>query len=216
MQDANQPTGPVTEALHLPRYQFKQRTLSLMKLQQAFEVTNPETKEKLFFGKRDRLWLKRDVKMFYGQDDKGPNMMLLKDNSIFDRFGSFTIFAPEGQVLGHIRRKFWRSFFLKETWEIFDADYNMFGKIQYNGSLFKTWFRKLRVLSIIPIIGPILAMLMRLQFEYVDNNGVIFADFKRKASLRDFYILNFTESNVQIDRRIMIGMSVLLDAAEGR
>lgn len=197
-------------------YEFKQRTRSLFKFQEAYEVTNPETKEKLFFGKRDRLWLKRDLRVFQGENDQGPEYLFLKDNSIFDKFGSFTAFSPDGQVVGLVRRKFWRSFFLKETYEFLSPEGELVGKAQAEGSIFKTWFRKLRVLSIIPFIGPILALLMRLQLEYIDINGNQFATFKRKVSIRDFYRLVMVEGNLPVPPGILIGMSMLFDSAEGR
>ncbi|OLS28001.1 MAG: hypothetical protein HeimC2_09040 [Candidatus Heimdallarchaeota archaeon LC_2] len=204
------------ENLSNQTYQFKQRTRSLFKFQEAYEVTNPETKEKLFFGKRDRLWLKRDLRVFQGIDDKGPEYLFLKDNSIFDKFGSFTAMAPDGQVMGLVRRKFWRSFFLRETYEFESPEGELVGKAQADGSIFKTWFRKLRILRIIPFIGPILAMLMRLQLEYIDINGNQFATFKRKVSLRDFYKLVMADGDLPIPQGILIGMSMLFDSAEGR
>lgn len=197
-------------------YEFKQRTRSLFKFQEAYEVTNPETKQKLFFGKRDRLWLKRDLTVFQSEDDQGPEYLFLKDNSIFDKFGSFTAFAPDGQVMGHVRRKFWRSFFLKETYEFESPEGVLVGKAQAEGSIFKTWFRKFRFLSIIPFVGHFLAMLMRLQLEYIDAEGTQFATFKRKVSIRDFYRLVMAEGELPIPQGILIGMSMLFDSAEGR
>lgn len=193
------------------RYQFKQRTRSLFKLQEAFEVTNPDTKEPYFFAKRDRLWFKKDLKMFYGTDDKGEEFVFMKDNSIFDIFGSFTIVDPNGSVIAHCKRKFWRSFFARETWEFYGEDGTFQGKIQARGSLAKNYVRKLRI---IPIFGAF----MRLQFEFIDTNFAAFAEFSRKVSIRDFYILEFPKEagGLPVDKRAIIAMSVLLDAAEGR
>ena len=75
--------------------EFKQRTRSLFKLQEAYEVKDNTSKELLFTGKRDRLWLKRDLKIFTPDDDVAP-FMFLKDNSIFDAWGSFTVMNNNG------------------------------------------------------------------------------------------------------------------------
>ena len=149
--------------------------------------------------------------MFYGSDDSGEEFVFMKDNSIFDIFGSFTIVDPNSKVIAHCKRKFWRSFFARETWEFYSEDGIFQGKIQARGSLAKNYVRKLRI---IPIIGA----LMRLQFEFIDANGAAFAEFSRKVSIRDFYILEFPKdtAGLPVDKKAVISMSVLLDAAEGR
>ena len=198
-------------------YQYKQRVRSLFKFQEAYEITHPEDKKnKYFYGKRDRLWFKKDVKVFYGENDHGAPFVTLIDNSIFDSFGSFTTLDPEGNILAHIRRKFWRSFFWRETCELFGPDGEMVGLAQAQGGFLKTFVRKFGVFRVIPIIGPILDMMMRLQYEYTNANGVPFAEFKRKMSIRDFYRLNFlgTGAELPVDKRAIIGLSILFDAAE--
>ena len=205
------------DPLSLSVYQYKQRVRSLFKFQEAYEITNPEDKkDKYFFAKRDRFWFKKDVKLFYGENDHGAPFLTLIDNSIFDSFGSFTVLDPEGGILAHMRRKFWRSFFWRETWELFSGEGEMVGQAMAQGSFLKTFVRKFGVLRVIPIIGPILDMFMRLQYEYTNANGIPFAEFKRKASIRDFYRLNFlgTGAELPVDKRAIIGLSVLFDAAE--
>lgn len=196
-------------------YEFKQRTRSLFKFQEAYEVKDNKTKEQLFLGKRDRLWFKRDLNIFHGETDAEP-FLFLKDNSIFDAWGSFSAINQDGVVLTNIRRKFWRSFFLKETYEFYNNEGQIIAKAQAEGSLFKTWFRKLRVLRIIPVVGPILAMLMRLQLEYVDVNNNQFATFRRKASIRDFYILRASQGEKPITEGVLVALSMLFDSAESR
>ena len=116
----------------------------------------------------------------------------------------------------NIRRKFWRSFFLKETYEFFDLNGQVIAKTQAEGSIFKTWFRKLRILAFIPLVGHFLAMLMRLQLEYLDQNGNQFATFRRRASIRDFYILRMSTDAKPVTEGVLIGLSMLFDSAEKR
>jgi len=204
---------PEVDLRHLDqkKYQFKQRTRSLFKFQMSYEITNPDSKEHYFYAKRDRLWFKKDLKMFYGDSDEGEEFVFMKDNSIFDVFGSFTIFDSNQTKIGHAKRKFWRSFFARETWEFYGVDGTFQGKIQARGNLLKNYVRKLRII-------PIFSAFMRLQFEFINNEGIPFAEFSRKVSLRDFYILEFLENRggLPVDKRTIIAMSVLLDAAQGR
>lgn len=199
-------------------YQYKQRTRSLFKFQEAYEITHPEDKKmKFFFAKRDRLWFKKDVKLFHGENDHGQPFVTLIDNSIFDMFGSFTILDHEGKHLALAKRNFLRSFFWRETWEIYNDQNNLLAFAEAKGSFIKTFVRKFRVLALIPVIGGILASLMRLQYEYRSADGTPFAEFKRKVSLRDFYRLTFNENvSLPVEKSAIIGMSVLFDAAENR
>ncbi len=206
-----QPT--VEEKLTKRLFGVKQSTRSLFKFQAGYYITD-ENDNVMFFAKRDRFGFHRHIRIHDGDSDHGPIILIIKDNTISDSWGHFTVIDQrDGQVVGHLKRKFFKSMF-RETWEYRDPNEQVIAYAQAK-SVPKTIIRKFGLLRAIPIVGPILQLFMRLHFELVDPKGQKFGEFSRKATLRDRYVMSLGDY-VPLDPRLVIASAILFDTGESR
>lgn len=201
---------PFTQSL----YEYRQSTRSLFKAQEAYNVHDAISNEKYFYAKRDRFWFKRDLHVYVGSTDTDPKMMTMVDESVTDIFGSFAAIDNQDNFIARFRRKFWRSWFWKETWNIEDEQNNVIGYMRAKGGFFKTLLRKLKPLG---DQLPIIQLFLRLHYQFYNAENELYAEYSRKFSLRDFYKLEFLdETKMNVDKRAILSICFLLDSAEDR
>lgn len=190
-----------------------QSTRSLFKFQEGYFIID-ENENVMFYAKRDRFFFHRNIQIHEGDSDHGPMILCVKDNSLSDSWGHFTVIDQRnGEVVGHIKRNFFASL-IRERWEFYGPN-NEFLAYAQAKSVPKTIIRKFGLLRAIPIVGPILQMFMRLHFELRDPQGNQFGEFNRRATLRDKYVMALGEY-VPVDPRVIVAAAVLFDAGEGR
>ena len=195
-------------------YEYRQSTKALFAAQEAYNVHDPVSNEKYFYAKRDRLWLKRDLHVYEGSSDTDPKMMTMVDESITDSFGSFAAIDNKDNFLARFRRKFWRSWFWRETWTIEDEEKNVIGYMRAKGGFFKTLLRKF---SLIGDRVDFILLFLRLHYQFFNAENELYAEYSRKFSIRDFYKLEFLdESKMNVDKRAILSICFLLDSAEER
>ena len=198
-------------------YEFRQSTKSLFRLQEAYNVHDPVSVNKYFYAKRDRLWFKRDLHVYVGDSDTDPKMMTMVDESVTDTFGSFAAIDNQDNFIARFNRKFWKSFFWKETWTIEDEKNNVIGYMRAKGGFFKTLLRKMKPIGDLFDKLPIIQLFLRLHYQFYNAENELYAEYSRKFSLRDFYKLEFLdEEKMNVDKRAILSICFLLDSAEDR
>ncbi len=202
----------VDEKFNLRLYEVRQSVKSLFKFQEGYRVVD-EHENTIFYAKRDRLFIYRNIHVFDGENDNAPQVLFIKDNSWSDSWGYFTVIDTRtNEVVGHLKRRFLKSW-IRETWDFYGPNNEYLGSATAK-SLVKTIIRKFGLLAAIPIIGPILAIFMRLHFELLDPEGRKFGEFTRKVSLRDFYTMQLDD--MVIDGRLLVAAAILFDSGEKR
>ncbi len=185
----------------------------LFTFQEAYDIKDRATDQKLFWAKRARFFFHKDVVIFDDPDTKSHPIIILYDETFLDAWARFRVHDLENnEMVGVLKRRFWHSL-LRERWEFQTESGEVIGWASAK-SMFKTIVRKFGILSVIPIIGPILQIFMRLHFEIFDINGNKIGEYNRLAKLRDNYTMTVSP-DAKLDRRLILAASILFDAAEG-
>lgn len=138
-------------------------------------------------------------------------MSVTQDNRAHPWIRWFTLHegGEQGPVLARFRKNaMWDM--IRRRWHIYGADGQLIG-LAMEDSLMKAILRRVvkRVLPLLPI---------RTNFIITDDSGRrIVAEFNRKFTIRDHYVLHFHDSTQRLlDRRVALAGAVLLDTGERR
>lgn len=147
---------------------------------------------------------------FYTDDRKQHVLFTITQNRIVQfPVTSYTLYDDTGQVLARYRKSrltdFWR-----KRWLVADAD----------GQLLLTATEDSIVLSLLRRLTGLIVDIafFRTNFVFYAADGErVVGEFNRKLTLFDRYTLDLSEDAERtIDRRIALGLGVLLDTGEGR
>ncbi|MFX1512873.1 MAG: hypothetical protein ACFFCQ_09830 [Promethearchaeota archaeon] len=177
---------------------------------EKYFIRDIDTNEDLLWVERDRIGRYTHMHV-YSDKSKQNKVLHLEDQATFDAFGKWTIIdVTTNEHLITLKRKFLKSWFWRESWDLFSPDGVQVGRIQSRGSFLATYLRKL---------GPLQGWL-RLQFEvllYHQRQEVKVMEYNRKLSLRDNYVIDCTfDADKILDRRIAVGLGLILDTSEAR
>jgi len=165
-----------------------------------------EMGEPLFYVEREKLKVHADIHLF---DDEGKTRELLtiKDRSVFDANATMDVMDVEtGQLLGSFKRKALASL-LRRTWQIVDSSGATVGYAKED-SLAKALLRRL--------FRARFGAFLKTDF-VVNLGGREVGRFVRKWTIRDRYVLDLSDDSArEFDRRLAVGLGVILDSAEGR
>lgn len=168
----------------------------------AFHIYDPAGNV-VFYSNQKAFRLKEDIRV-YTAEDKRTEVLSLRARSILDFGVTFELTDSQtGQKIGAFRRKGLKSL-LRDEWSILDADDREVGLLQED-SLALAMVRRFLV-NLIP------------QSWHAEIGGQPVAVYRQHFNP---FILKVTvdfsaDAAMRLDRRIGIGLAVLLDAIEGR
>jgi len=179
-----------------------------------------EDGQALFFAERPvmRLFGKRANVTIYGDEHSKEPLLTLHQEESWELFNrNYTLIeGGNGATIARLCRNNFRSLF-RRSWQIYDPGGRLIALAREN-STFLTIIR--RVVDFIPYVN-ILGLLIKTDFELflVDaaNNLAQVGRFNRRIGIGDKYVMRFdNDHGRRFDRRIAVGLGLLLDTAEAR
>lgn len=168
-----------------------------------------ESGEPLFYADRERFKAHADIHI-YDDENKTKELLKIKDKSIFDINATMEIMDPETEaLLGSFKRKALASL-IRRTWYILDKQGAEIGCV-IEDSLIKALLRRL-------LAGRLgfLATLIKTDF-IIKLDGREIGKFIRRWTIMDRYVLDLSaDPSKDFDRRLAVGLGILLDSAEAR
>jgi uncharacterized protein YxjI len=159
----------------------------------------------LFFVEREKFKVHADIHV-YDDESKTREVLTVKDKSVFDFKATMEVVDPEtGELLGSLKRNPLLSI-IRRTWEIRDRDGNKIGCARED-SILKSLLRR---------FAGRYGTMLKTDFIF-SCNGTEVGKFIRRWTIADRYVLDLSgDSSGSLDRRLAVGLGILLDSAEAR
>ncbi len=142
---------------------------------------------------------------------RGEVLFTVKAEKILDIHGKFLVNDPEGNLIGYCRKAFGASL-LRSTWEVYDSqDHLLF--IVKEQSLAMAIFR--RVAQFIPYLTDI-APFFPFNFILEKDGKVVGNHVRVWGRLTDQYKQSLGPELLQVDRRLILALGILLDSLQDR
>lgn len=164
---------------------------------------------------REKIFKLKDNVDVYADETKSQRLFNIKANQWIDWSTSYKMTTDDGQPLGRIGRKGWRSMW-KATYEIFDGqDQKEFHVSEDNG-----WVKVADgMLSEIPLLGLFSGYFFNPGYSVYDNHGTKVAQIKKQKSFwgRRFTVDQLMPMNPAQEERVALGlmMMILLERRRG-
>jgi uncharacterized protein YxjI len=154
-----------------------------------------EEGEPVLFVKQKKMKIKEDIRFRVSPDDDA-HLFMIKSKSVFEFRGRHNVLDADGEVIGMLEKDFTRSL-IRSYWRIRDAAGN---------ELF------------VGHISDMFSILEWLPFNFLLlRNGEHAGTYKRVlGKFRDRYVLEIGAPLEDVDRRLVLALSVALDALQDR
>jgi uncharacterized protein YxjI len=196
---------------------LRQRVTVMVNRYEVYAPAAPGTGSKeegelLVFVEQRRMKLKEEIN-FFADREKTQKVFCVKAERVFDPRGTYQLLDPSGTVIAKFRKDFARSF-ARSTWHLQDADGSDAGTAR-DRNLFAAMFR--RYITLVPYVGELLGFLpIAYDFDFVAPDGTRQAVLERLWSIRDRYRLTVEDRGRNLDRRLLIAISICMDALQAR
>lgn len=182
---------------------------------ELFEPVSSGSKEEgelLVFVEQKRMKLREQIE-FFADRQKSTLLFSVKAENILDPRGRYQVLEPNGYVIARFKKNFAQSL-VRSTWHLQDAEGNDVGTAKER-NLFAALFR--RFVTLVPYIGEFLGLVpIAYHFDFKGSDDKLEASVERIWSIRDRYRLIVTDDGQEMDRRLLIGMAVCMDALQRR
>jgi uncharacterized protein YxjI len=169
-----------------------------------------EEGEPVLFVKQKKMKIKEDIRFRVSPDDDA-HLFMIKSKSVFEFRGRHNVLDADGEVIGMLEKDFTRSL-IRSYWRIRDAAGNELF-VGHEASLFIALLRRFG-----EIISDMFSILEWLPFNFLLlRNGEHAGTYKRVlGKFRDRYVLEIGAPLEDVDRRLVLALSVALDALQDR
>jgi uncharacterized protein YxjI len=169
-----------------------------------------EESEPLLYVKQKRMKIKEDIRFRLHPDDPG-HLFMIKSKTVFEFRGRHEVLDDAGNVIGMLGKDFGRSL-LRSHWIVRDAQ----GEVLFEAHE-ASWLIAL-VRRFAEIGVDWLSILSWLPFNFVlVRDGEELGRYKRiLGKLRDRYVLELDPGLQGVDRRLVVALTVALDALQDR
>jgi uncharacterized protein YxjI len=165
-----------------------------------------ENQQPLFFIDRPILKIKAHIGVYTDESKSEKLLTLTQDSALAIINQSFTLEDANGQKIASYKRHGWASA-LRRTWKIYDAN-NQEIAVAREDVLWKALMRRFFKDSII-------GMMFVTNYHITRPDGTKLGEFNRRMTLADKHVADFTaDASRSLDRRIVVGMCILLDNVE--
>ena len=165
----------------------------------------------VLFVKQKRLKIKEDIRFRTSDDDGSPHAFMIKSKSVFEFRGRHDVLDDQDRQIGLLEKVFGKSL-LRSHWRVRDPE----GQEVFEAHEASWWIALLRRFA---DLGPDwMSLLNWLPFNFVlKRDGEIVGRYKRVlGKLRDRYALELDPKLEGVDRRLLIALTVALDALQDR
>jgi predicted Zn finger-like uncharacterized protein len=155
------------------------------------------------------VWLypKRHISVYVDESKAQLLLEIKQDKKLELVNATFTIIDPQVGIIGHLKKNYLMNL-IRRQWQILDA----------NGELIAHAKEDSIILSLLRrMLGHMFGLLRtNFIFEFPDSEK-IFGEYNRKFTLTDQYVMDLKKDRKRrFDRRIAIGMAIMLDTGERR
>jgi len=196
--------GTASERFEQDKFLLNQKALSLGGKYTIFD----EAERPLFYVDRPIFRFKAHIGVYEDEARTRKALTLLQDSALAIINLSFTVLDAGERPIGSLRRQGWLSI-LRRTWKVYDAAGQEIAQAHEDS----WWKAILRRIPYLEILGD----LLRTNFIITRPDGSLLGHFLRRFTLVDKYVMDVTpDSSRTLDRRIVVGLAVVLDNAESR
>ena len=195
------------------KFLINQKRLSIKEKYYVYDEQGSE----LFYVERPfRLFGRRTITVF-SDDSKTEALLTLTQDHLWEMFHrNYTVADAGGQIIARCSRNNLTSL-LRRGWRIMDPGGAMTARARENSLLLCMVRRVIDFIPYVEIIGGI----VRTDFDFLaiaaDGQEAKIGTFRRRFSIFDKYVLDLSEdSERKLDRRVALGVGILLDTGEKR
>ena len=193
------------------KFLINQKRLSIKEKYYVYDEDGSE----LFYVERPFVgWFGRSTITVFSDDSKTEALLSLTQDHLWEMFHqNYTVADARGQVIARCSRNNLTSL-LRRGWRIMDPGGAVTARAR-EASLLLCIVR--RVIDLIPFIGGI----VRTDFDFLvradDGQEERIGAFRSRFSIFDKYVLDLSaDPECKLDRRVALGVGILLDTAEKR
>ncbi|AZQ44725.1 LURP-one-related/scramblase family protein [Nonlabens ponticola] len=157
---------------------------------------------------RQKMFKLKEAITIYSDTTKSEILYTIQANKWLDWSAAYAMTDVNGNQLGKIARKGWRSLW-KAEYAIIDQNNNH----QYTCKEASAFSRIAdSVVGEIPVLGFFTGYLFNPTYNVIDNNGDIVARLKKEQSMlgRKFQVIKLTDLDPDDKERIMLGLMMLV------
>lgn len=188
---------------------LQQKLTLLVNRYEYFLYDNDSKGELVAFAEQSRFAFREAVTV-YKNDTKADILFTIKAEKLLDIHGRFLVKDPEGNLIGYCRKAFGASL-LRSTWEICDANDKVLF-IARERSQAMAIIR--RVAQFIPYLSDI-APFFPFNFIFERDGAEVGTHSRVWGRLTDQYKQSLAEG-IEVDRRLLLALGLLLDALQDR
>jgi hypothetical protein len=175
------------------------------------DIVDPDTQQLAGFIEMKAWKLKEDIRI-YSDKTKSQELLRIGARSVIDISATYDVFdSASGQALFYLRRKGLRSAFVRDSWEIYTPQDQLFGAVNETSSglaLARRW------IGIIPYAGDIAEMVLGFvpqTYVVTDAQGNVGAEIAhRKNPFIVKFGLDTTNATTPNDMRVNLSVVALL------
>lgn len=200
-----------------PRFIVEQKITAFVNRYAVYKATGDGQKaELLALAEQKRLAFKEKV-TFFSDEGKTNPAFTFRAEKMMDIHGKFLVEDNNDQLIGSFKKEF-ASSLLNSTWNILDAKDNARLRVNESSNVLAILRR---TLDLVPFIGEILDIIIaffRYHFVFTDTaSSQIVGRYRKTTLFRDHYLFTMEDAAFTgQDWRVLVAMTVALDALQGR
>lgn len=207
---ANLPSATSIAEAH--RFQIDQLIRPVVNLWRVYLADqNDQPGPQVAFVRQKRMKIREDIRV-YTDESETAELVRIKSRKVFEFRGTHDVFAPDGTLIGTLRKQFGRSLG-RSTWEVDDASGQTIMWAQERSVLIAVLRR---IYQLIPIVEYLPYFPIPFHFDIFVGTQIV-GRFNRKTALRDRYLLDVGGIPPEVlDRRLALAFGIGMDALQDR
>ena len=177
------------------------------------EPGSSEEGEQVLYVKQKKLKIKEDIRFRPPGQEDGPHLFMIKAKSVFEFRGRYDVLDASDQPIGTLQKDFKKSL-IRSHWTIRDASEAVVARAQ-ESSIVRALLRRFGGL-----LPDYLSWIVWIPFNFTIYKGETeeeIGTYNRVfGKLRDRYVYELSPEAGGIDRRLLVALSVGLDALQDR
>lgn len=195
-----------------PNLKVQQKITVFTNIYEIFDASDSVESEKLIaYAEQAKMKIKEKIS-FYSDASKSNLLFTLRAEKVIDVHGSYFVEDSDGILIGSIRKDFKQSL-LKSSWIISNAAGVEVLKFAEDNQV-------IAILRRVADLIPVGDLIKFFPYHFAVTDGVSGSQvgrYEKVSVIRDRYVLHLDESaSSTVDHRLLIGMSIALDALQSR
>ena len=163
-----------------------------------------------------KLFARRHITVFSDDSKSRPLIYVNQDRYWEITHKNFTVSASDGEPIANLSRNNFVSLF-RRGWTVKDTSGKVIAKAREDSVLLATVRRVLQLIPLIQLIGALIKTDFHLLALDTAGNERKIGAFIRRLTIADRYLLDLSDDpGRHLDRRIAVGLGILLDSGERR